>query len=84
MTKPSPVIDKRMPESMEVDYFRSEKRCSSCGKFCHLARHCRGQETVGSPSQMHYTENRRNYGNSRYTTGRQSEFNARRFDHQVN
>jgi hypothetical protein len=84
MNKPPPVIDKRMPEPMEVDHYRSQPRCYSCGKFGHLARHCRGQERVGSPSQMHYPENRRNYGNSRYTTGRQSEFNTRRFDHQGN
>ena len=74
-------MDKRMPESMEVDNFRSQKRCYSCGKFCHLARHCRGQARVGFPSQMLYPEN---YGNSRYTTGRQNEFNARRFDHEGN
>jgi hypothetical protein len=57
MTKPPPVMDKRMPESMEVDHFRSQKRCYSCGKFGILARHCRGQERVGFPSQMHYPEN---------------------------
>ena len=62
MNKPPPVIDKRMPEPMEVDHFRSQQRCYSCGKFGHLARHCRGPERVGSPSQMHYTENRRNGG----------------------
>jgi hypothetical protein len=33
MTKPPPVIDKRVPESMEVDHFRSQKRCYPCGKF---------------------------------------------------
>ena len=82
MTKPPPVMDKRMPESMEVDNFLSQKRCYSCGKFGHLARHCRGQERVGPHSQMHYPENRRNYGNSRYTTSRQSEVSARRFNQQ--
>jgi hypothetical protein len=49
MNKPPPVIDKRMPEPMEVDHFRSQQRCYSCGKLCHLARQCRGQERVGSP-----------------------------------
>jgi hypothetical protein len=77
MTKPPPVIDKRMPESMEVDHFRSRK-------FGHLARHCRGKKRVGSHSQMHYPENRRNYGSSRYSTSRQNEFNIRRFAHQRN
>ena len=71
MNKPPPVIDKRMPKPMEVDLFRSQQRCYSCEQFGHLARHCRGQERVGFPSQMHYPENRRIYGNSRYTTGRQ-------------
>jgi hypothetical protein len=47
MNKPPPAIDKRMPEPMEVDHFRSQQRCYSCGKFCHLARHCRGPERVG-------------------------------------
>jgi len=84
MNKPPPVIDKRMPELMEVDHLRSQKQCYSCGKFGHLARHCRGQERVGPHSQMHYPENRRNYGNSRYTAGRQQEFDARRFAHQGN
>ena len=64
MNKPPPVIDKRMPEPMEVDHFLSQQRCYSCGNFSHLARHCRGQERVGSPSRMHYPENRRNYGGS--------------------
>ena len=84
MTKPHPVIDKRMPEPMEVDHFRSQKRCYFGGKFGPLARHCRGQERVGPHSQMHYPENRRNNGNSRYTAGRQQEFDTRRFAHQGN